>query len=138
MPLSIWSFLSLVWRHSFYLLGAPFLALLEIIIYAGAIMVLFIFVVMTLKIATTATITAAWLRQWAPALGLSAISGVIMIILIWHSRPIQSMLPLAMVSPNDFGYFVLRPLLAPRGNSLFPALCSPGRSILPGPTRRQV
>lgn len=33
----------------FYLLGAPFAAALEIIIYAGAIMVLFIFVVMLLN-----------------------------------------------------------------------------------------
>jgi len=30
----------------FYLLGAPFLALLEVIIYAGAIMVLFLFIIM--------------------------------------------------------------------------------------------
>lgn len=34
----------------FYLLGAPFVAALEIIIYAGAIMVLFIFVVMMLNL----------------------------------------------------------------------------------------
>ena len=33
----------------FYLLGAPFLAALEIIIYAGAIMVLFLFVIMLLR-----------------------------------------------------------------------------------------
>jgi NADH-quinone oxidoreductase subunit J len=34
----------------FYLLGAPFVALLEVIIYAGAIMVLFIFTVMMLNL----------------------------------------------------------------------------------------
>jgi NADH-quinone oxidoreductase subunit J len=34
----------------FYLLGAPFVAALEVIIYAGAIMVLFIFVVMMLNL----------------------------------------------------------------------------------------
>ncbi len=34
----------------FYLLGAPFLAALEVIIYAGAIMVLFLFIVMMLEI----------------------------------------------------------------------------------------
>jgi NADH-quinone oxidoreductase subunit J len=34
----------------FYLLGAPFLAALEIIIYAGAIIVLFLFVVMLLNL----------------------------------------------------------------------------------------
>ena len=34
----------------FYLLGAPFIAALEVIIYAGAIMVLFIFIVMMLNL----------------------------------------------------------------------------------------
>jgi NADH-quinone oxidoreductase subunit J len=33
----------------FYLLGAPFVAALELIVYAGAIMVLFVFVVMLLN-----------------------------------------------------------------------------------------
>ncbi len=34
----------------FYLLGAPFIAALEVIIYAGAIMVLFVFVIMMLNL----------------------------------------------------------------------------------------
>jgi NADH-quinone oxidoreductase subunit J len=34
----------------FYLFGAPFLAVLEVIIYAGAIMVLFLFIVMMLRV----------------------------------------------------------------------------------------
>ena len=34
----------------FYLLGAPFLAMLEIIIYAGAIMVLFLFIIMMIHL----------------------------------------------------------------------------------------
>ena len=34
----------------FYLLGAPFLAALEIIIYAGAIMILFLFIIMMIKV----------------------------------------------------------------------------------------
>ena len=34
----------------FFLLGAPFVAALEVIIYAGAIMVLFVFVVMLLNL----------------------------------------------------------------------------------------
>ena len=90
----------------FYLLGAPFLALLEIIIYAGAIMVLFIFVVMMLKIEPTTAAATARLWQWAPALGLSALTGVIMIFLLSQDRAIQSRLPLAMALPRDFGYFV--------------------------------
>lgn len=45
----------------FYTLGAPFIAALEVIIYAGAIMVLFIFVVMMLNLGAQAT---AQERQW--------------------------------------------------------------------------
>lgn len=39
---------------SFFSLGAPFVAALEVIIYAGAIMVLFVFVVMMLNLGTAA------------------------------------------------------------------------------------
>ena len=56
----------------FYLLGAPFLALLEMIIYAGAIMVLFLFIVMMLKIGATPVTAGRGCRQWLPALVLSA------------------------------------------------------------------
>ena len=38
----------------FFLLGAPFIAALEVIIYAGAIMVLFIFVIMMLNLGNAA------------------------------------------------------------------------------------
>ena len=39
----------------FFALGAPFVAALEVIIYAGAIMVLFIFVIMMLNLGTSAS-----------------------------------------------------------------------------------
>jgi len=45
----------------FYLLGAPFAAALEVIIYAGAIMILFVFVVMMLNLGQKAV---AQERQW--------------------------------------------------------------------------
>jgi NADH-quinone oxidoreductase subunit J len=90
----------------FYLLGAPLLALLEIIIYAGAIMVLFIFIIMMLEIEVTPATAGGWLRQWVPALGLSAVSGGIMVFLIWQAPANQLVLPLAMASPREFGRFV--------------------------------
>src|ERR1041385_8703351 len=47
----------------FFVLGAPFVAALEVIIYAGAIMVLFIFVVMMLNLgAASVEQEKAWLR----------------------------------------------------------------------------
>ena len=58
----------------FYLLGAPLLAALEVIIYAGAIMVLFLFLIMMLEIGKSPKTTRAFLRQWLPALGLGAVS----------------------------------------------------------------
>ena len=52
----------------FFVLGAPFAAALEVIIYAGAIMVLFVFVVMMLNIGDdAASLERAWLKPsaWA-------------------------------------------------------------------------
>lgn len=52
----------------FFILGAPFIAALEVIIYAGAIMVLFIFVVMMLNLGPQASRQErAWLtpESWA-------------------------------------------------------------------------
>lgn len=45
----------------FFSLGAPFAGVLEIIVYAGAIMVLFVFVVMMLNLGPTASVQE---RQW--------------------------------------------------------------------------
>ncbi|MEE8526226.1 MAG: NADH-quinone oxidoreductase subunit J [Thermoanaerobaculia bacterium] len=45
----------------FFLLGAPFIAALEVIVYAGAIMVLFVFVVMLLNLGQQAVEQE---RQW--------------------------------------------------------------------------
>lgn len=74
----------------FYLLGAPFAALLEIIIYAGAIMVLFIFVIMLLNLGKeTAEQEKEWLkpRIWiGPAL-LSLILFAELFYLIYTSVP---------------------------------------------------
>jgi len=39
----------------FFTLGAPFVAALEVIVYAGAIMVLFLFVIMMLNLGPHAT-----------------------------------------------------------------------------------
>lgn len=47
----------------FFLLGAPFIAALEVIIYAGAIMVLFVFVIMMLNLGPR---TVEQERQWQP------------------------------------------------------------------------
>ncbi len=50
----------------FYLFGAPLLAVLEVIIYAGAIMVLFLFIIMMLRVDKSGERLFP-LRQWLPA-----------------------------------------------------------------------
>lgn len=61
----------------FFSLGAPFVAALEVVIYAGAIMVLFIFVVMTLNLGERSTaLESRWLKpgHWlGPALLAAAL-----------------------------------------------------------------
>lgn len=61
----------------FYVLGAPFAALLEVIVYAGAIMVLFVFVIMMLILGKDAERRErAWLtpRMWiGPAILAAAL-----------------------------------------------------------------
>jgi NADH-quinone oxidoreductase subunit J len=62
----------------FYILGAPFIAALEVIIYAGAIMVLFIFVVMMLNIGLEERQEKKWQkpRMWI----LPSILSIIMLV----------------------------------------------------------
>ena len=60
----------------FYLLGAPFVAALEVIVYAGAIMVLFVFVVMLLNLGRESVEQERrWLHpgMWVGPSALSAI-----------------------------------------------------------------
>jgi NADH-quinone oxidoreductase subunit J len=60
----------------FFTLGAPFVAALEVIIYAGAIMVLFVFVVMMLNLNPASTVLERTLfegRSWIGAVILAAI-----------------------------------------------------------------
>src|ERR1700748_1983712 len=60
----------------FYTLGAPFVAALEVMIYAGAIMVLFVFVVMMLNLAEHAMeVERKWLRlrNWYGRCGFALI-----------------------------------------------------------------
>jgi len=62
----------------FYVLGAPFAAVLEAIVYAGAIMVLFLFVIMMLNLGQhTRNEEKSWLtpRGW---IGPSILSGILL------------------------------------------------------------
>ncbi|UCG07413.1 MAG: NADH-quinone oxidoreductase subunit J [Desulfobacterales bacterium] len=91
----------------FYLFGAPFLAVLEVIIYAGAIMVLFLFIVMMLKVDTGGERLFP-LSQWLPA----AVCGVLYLVLgigIVVSDPnSHDALKTARAEPGAFGQYIFQ------------------------------
>ena len=67
----------------FFTLGAPFVGALEIIVYAGAIMVLFVFVVMMLNLGARARAAE---RQLLPArawVGPTILAAVLLVLLVW-------------------------------------------------------
>lgn len=66
----------------FFTLGAPFAGVLEVIVYAGAIMVLFVFVVMMLNLGkSTVEQELRWLSPRA-ALGPALLAGVLLYLLL--------------------------------------------------------
>lgn len=65
----------------FFILGAPFAGALEIVVYAGAILVLFVFVIMMLNLGMqNELIEESWLdaKTWAVPTGLTIIIAVIL------------------------------------------------------------
>jgi NADH-quinone oxidoreductase subunit J len=88
----------------FYLLGAPFLAVLEAIIYAGGIMVLFLFIVM--MIGTGPSGKKINLSHWLPVVILGMISFFIAAILLFSVPLTQETLTAATAVPVEFGRFL--------------------------------
>lgn len=96
----------------FYLLDAPFIAALEVIIYAGAIMVLFIFVTMMLNIGTEKKIEKRWLnpRVWIIPSILAALLLVDFILIInglQIPEPVDETLNTKQVGISLFSTYVL-------------------------------
>jgi NADH-quinone oxidoreductase subunit J len=92
----------------FYLLGAPFLAALEVIVYAGAIMVLFLFVVMTIRIEPSRKSTESNVRQWLPAMVLTAFSLAVTALFALTEAGTGAPLKAAMASPLQFGKYLFQ------------------------------
>ena len=92
----------------FYLLGAPFLALLEIIIYAGAIMVLFLFIVMMLRLKPEDRGWETAIIQWTPAIFLGFITFVLAAVMVL-SEPVRGVpLQALSASPLELGRFLFQ------------------------------
>lgn len=96
----------------FYTLGAPFIAALEVIIYAGAIMVLFIFVVMMLNLGLkTVRLERQWLTPgiWIGPSILAAILVAEVAFLLMHGGQIR--LAAGTVSPKQVAIALYQPYL---------------------------
>jgi len=92
----------------FYLLGAPFLALLEIIIYAGAIMVLFLFIVMMLRLTPSRRTWKAALSQWAPAIVLGGLSLILAAVMIPADPDSSPALKTLTAGTRELGRFLFQ------------------------------
>ena len=95
----------------FYLLGASFVAALEVIVYAGAIMVLFIFVVMMLNLGAQATeMEKRWLTPgiWV---GPVVLASILIIEVLYMVRGSSTGLGPGGVEPKQVGIALFGPYL---------------------------
>jgi len=74
----------------FFMLGAPVVAVFEVIIYAGAIMVLFLFVIMMLDLGHPERARLPGVRDWWPALALGAVTLAATLTLFVARAPVTS------------------------------------------------
>ena len=91
----------------FYLFGAPLLAALEVIIYAGAIMVLFLFIIMMMRLdrAREHFLPA---RQWLPALAVVLVYMLAGGLMLFSEAVDDGVLRTAIAEPRGFGIFLFQ------------------------------
>jgi len=87
----------------FYMMGAPFIAAIEVLIYAGAIMVLFLFIVMMLEMGMPVRPAGAFMKTWGAALLIAAIILAGMVILFALSPGSAEGMGGGFISPRTFG-----------------------------------
>jgi NADH-quinone oxidoreductase subunit J len=91
----------------FYLMGAPFLAALEIIIYAGAIMVLFLFLIMMIRLKKMPGMFFP-VGQLLPAIFISIGFLVAFNVLVKQDTTGWAAMPAAKAPPLAFGIFLFQ------------------------------
>jgi NADH-quinone oxidoreductase subunit J len=92
----------------FYLLGAPLVAAWEVIIYAGAIMVLFLFIIMMLELVPDQPVRAPGWLHWGPVVALSAVLLCCTLLLLAADPGGTEGVPRYYASPRVFGYALFR------------------------------
>lgn len=98
----------------FFCLGAPLAGALEIVVYAGAILVLFVFVVMMLNLGDTQAQEQQWFdaKTWAIPAALSFVLGLMMVWMIRAGTNGELLVGVETVEPKAvaislFGAYVL-------------------------------
>lgn len=97
----------------FYLMGAPFAAGLEVIVYAGAILVLFVFAVLMFGLGKDETANAPKQKSVANMLGamLLAFALLIEIVVIINNADMQQNLQATVISSKAVGIMLYGPYL---------------------------
>jgi NADH-quinone oxidoreductase subunit J len=98
----------------YLLLGGEFVGIIQIIVYAGAIMVLFVFVIMLLNAGAeerTAGSKVAWMFGFPAML----VVGLLVAWSVVHHNPANTMVPVGALygSGADIGRLLFRPFLLP-------------------------
>jgi len=91
----------------FYLFGAPLLAAFQVIIYAGAIMVLFLFIVMMIRLDSSGEKIFP-LNQLFPAALFGLIYLTVGVLIIGKAPGGGVHLKPAVARPAEFGYYVMQ------------------------------
>ena len=87
----------------FFLLGAPLLAAFMVIVYAGAIMVLILFVIMLFQRSPR---ELGLLSEWGPATLLGVVFLAVAVTMVFKDQGSRIVLQGAVAQPRDFGHFL--------------------------------
>ncbi len=91
----------------FYLFGAPLLAVLEVIIYAGAIMILFLFIIMMVNVEAFQEQMFP-IQQWLPLAMIGILYLIIGGIIVTSAPGTGVILEIAMAEPKAFGEYLFQ------------------------------
>jgi NADH-quinone oxidoreductase subunit J len=93
----------------FFLLGAPFAAALEIVIYAGAIMVLFVFVIMMLNLGEKGEERERERMHPAVWIGPAILSGILLVEVLLVIAKTDHALAGTLITPKQVGLTLFGP-----------------------------
>lgn len=97
----------------FYLMGAPFAAGLEVIVYAGAILILFVFAIMMFGLGKDETLHAPHIQQLSTWIGPVLLAVLLLFILVVAigDAGIQQKLTVSVIDAKQVGMLLYGPYL---------------------------